>query len=1164
VSDPTRPTDPTASPLSRLPRRALATARWRTRQLGLAWGGRRLLAAARLLGFPDHPFPGPASAGADTAPSTAERATRRPDDAVSGPRTGACGATVCTVDHFHFALALATSFRRHHPDLDLHVLVVDSDRGDGVEFPTLPGLVVHRGGEVGLLDDPYLALKLNAAELCCAAKPFLLAHLAATTPVARAVYLDSDILLFAPCERLLADLEHSPFVVFPHTIAPLPQPELWWERPSLGDLAFAGVLNAGMFGIDLGDAGQRFLAQWRDLVCGLGAFQGGQTEQNSFNWVIAFADGVRVSRDTAYNVAYWNLHDRSLRCHGVGLGDENAGPEFTVDGRPLVAFHFSGYDLDVPERLSSYDGRHPVHCDRALTELLADYQRELESHGADRWRAQGYRFDRFPSGIPIDKRLRHLFKEHEVDLRREEDPWTPAGEAAHCRALLSPSSRTASLLPLLLASIRAERVDLQATFPGADLEPRPLLRWFADLGAAETGYQQMFDAHRIALPRGSGVRSMLRTRGEVPAAFAGLGEPLGRDRPALVSRLEGARRQDEAAHVARLDCEIAAVSPLHALRGVVEGRPDLHAAYPDLLGADAPAFAIWLRLVGTRTEFVTPPMIERFERAARGGSLARIFSFVDRHPSIVAPWPLALVGVGKEGFARALLAALAGGVEFDLDDVVMYLWLMDEKPWTGVALTLELRANAARVPSPLLPEGQEALLAPVLSDLRFRRALDDHRRQGKLDAGEAGLVRGLDRQRTGPRRSPPSQPSQLTQPSPWSGRRAPGVNLFGFFKSPIGLGTMSHGLASALRSQGVTVRENVVTNQTMDADLSPDDFVRRYDPALDTNLFVSFPHLAERLLDQCPRHRTAMRRNVAYLAWEQRESNRLWEEAYADLDQVWALSSFAAEGLRAALRREVTVVPCVLDVDDLDGVGAPTASEIESARVRHGIGRGRVSFLHTFDANSSIERKNPEAVVAAFARAFRPGDRAVLYLRVSNAHRREHRQRLGRLEDAAAASGLDIRFVRQPLRRRDVLALACATDCYVSLHRAEGFGLTCAEAMAFGKPVIATRYSGNLDFMDDDNSLLASAEEVEVRRAEGPFRRGSLWAEPDVDHAASLLRRVFDDPDAARAIGQRARVSVRRSLSPARVGAIAAAALGHPSVFGELATRADRGAAERR
>jgi glycosyltransferase involved in cell wall biosynthesis len=348
---------------------------------------------------------------------------------------------------------------------------------------------------------------------------------------------------------------------------------------------------------------------------------------------------------------------------------------------------------------------------------------------------------------------------------------------------------------------------------------------------------------------------------------------------------------------------------------------------------------------------------------------------------------------------------------------------------------------------------------------------------------------------------------------------------------------MSHGLACALRSQGVEVRENVLTNQTMDAELEADAFVRRYDPALNTNLFVSFPHLEERLLDRCPSHQTVTRHNVVYLAWEQREGNRLWAEAYAELDQVWALSRFAATGLREALGREVVAVPCVLDVDP------PTAAEVAAARLRHGLGGGRVAFLHTFDANSSIERKNPEAVVGAFSRAFRRDEPVVLLLRVSNAHRRHHRQRLGKLQARAAESGLDIRFVNEPLNRREILALASAADCYVSLHRAEGFGLTCAEAMALGKPTIATRYSGNLDFMDDDNSLLAAAVEIEVERAEGPFRRGSLWAEPDLDHAASLLRSVLDDPDGARDLGAKARESVRDRLSPQRVGRIAGGAL---------------------
>ena len=103
-----------------------------------------------------------------------------------------------------------------------------------------------------------------------------------------------------------------------------------------------------------------------------------------------------------------------------------------------------------------------------------------------------------------------------------------------------------------------------------------------------------------------------------------------------------------------------------------------------------------------------------------------------------------------------------------------------------------------------------------------------------------------------------------------------------------------------------------------------------------------------------------------------------------------------------------------------------------------------------------------------------------------------------------------------------------------------------AEAMAMGKPAIATGYSGNIEFMDAGNSLLVDFEEVEVRHAEGPFRGGSLWAEPRVEHAAERLRWVYEHRAAAAALGERARATVREQLSPARVGAIAAAALRGP------------------
>src|SRR5262249_46259940 len=117
------------------------------------------------------------------------------------------------------------------------------------------------------------------------------------------------------------------------------------------------------------------------------------------------------------------------------------------------------------------------------------------------------------------------------------------------------------------------------------------------------------------------------------------------------------------------------------------------------------------------------------------------------------------------------------------------------------------------------------------------------------------------------------------------------------------------------------------------------------------------------------------------------------------------------------------------------------------------------------------------------------------------------------------------------MSREEVYALLNACDCYVSLHRSEGFGLTMAEAMLLGKPVIATGYSGNLDFMTPTNSLLVGYDRVPITRELPIYRKGPVWAEPSVDEAARAMRWVYEHPAAARALGLRARADVSRLLS---------------------------------
>ena len=166
----------------------------------------------------------------------------------------------------------------------------------------------------------------------------------------------------------------------------------------------------------------------------------------------------------------------------------------------------------------------------------------------------------------------------------------------------------------------------------------------------------------------------------------------------------------------------------------------------------------------------------------------------------------------------------------------------------------------------------------------------------------------------------------------------------------------------------------------------------------------------------------------------------------------------------------------------------------------------------------------------AFQQAFSPGEGPVLVVKSVNGESHLTKREWLRYE---AEGRPDILLMEEylPAGHKDALMAAC--DCYVSLHRAEGFGITMAEAMALGKPTIATGYSGNLEFMTPQNSFLVGWQEGRVPADCAPYREGARWAEPDLDEAAALLRRVYADPGEARRMGEVARADIARLHGPA-------------------------------
>ncbi|HEY3959509.1 MAG TPA: glycosyltransferase [Solirubrobacteraceae bacterium] len=369
-------------------------------------------------------------------------------------------------------------------------------------------------------------------------------------------------------------------------------------------------------------------------------------------------------------------------------------------------------------------------------------------------------------------------------------------------------------------------------------------------------------------------------------------------------------------------------------------------------------------------------------------------------------------------------------------------------------------------------------------------------------------------------------PAQTTGQAPAGD--GPAVRLTGYLGHTLGLGAAARGYVQALGAADVPVRTVSVPLHHLALPVALADEYGRHDfeelvhdgrhgfeiVAVNAD---ELPDFVERLgpdYFQGPR--------IGIWGWETNTIPARWQRAFALVDEIWVYSSFMAANIAAATNVPVLALPPPVQ---------PPAGEVPPLRL--GVPDGFL-FLFVFDYLSTIQRKNPVGLIEAFRRAFAPGEGPQLLIKTINAPLRP----LAEEEVLWAAHGReDVHVVDRSLSSEELFGLMAACDCYASLHRAEGFGLTMAEAMAIGKPVIATGYSGNVDFMNAHNSLLVDyaigrvGPECEIYPPEGE------WADPLIEHAAELMRRVHDDRDAAAALGARARADIARQLSPAATGA---------------------------
>jgi glycosyltransferase involved in cell wall biosynthesis len=356
------------------------------------------------------------------------------------------------------------------------------------------------------------------------------------------------------------------------------------------------------------------------------------------------------------------------------------------------------------------------------------------------------------------------------------------------------------------------------------------------------------------------------------------------------------------------------------------------------------------------------------------------------------------------------------------------------------------------------------------------------------------------------------------------GRSLDGIDVLGFFTAEHGVGEAARVLTSTLQAAGVSVSTIDYTDtQSRREHLFHCDNVSR-NKVLMTAINADHLNAAQ---DRLGIEFFTDRYVIGQWFWELEEAPEWFGPAFTHVDELWAPTRFIETMLRkhAPARVQVKYVPLPVVTPKVDA---------SISRSRFGLD-DRYMFLFAFDFMSVMKRKNPLGLIEAFCSAFAEGEGPMLVIKAINGDKRMKERNM--LRDAVRKRS-DIVLIDEYFTKVETSTLTSLADCYVSLHRSEGLGLTMSEAMTLGRPVIATGYSGNLDFLSDANSFIVPGLRVKVGDGAEGYSPEAMWMEPNVREAAKYMRYVYENQAEAAQKGLRGQADILRAFDVASCGAI--------------------------
>ena len=354
-----------------------------------------------------------------------------------------------------------------------------------------------------------------------------------------------------------------------------------------------------------------------------------------------------------------------------------------------------------------------------------------------------------------------------------------------------------------------------------------------------------------------------------------------------------------------------------------------------------------------------------------------------------------------------------------------------------------------------------------------------------------------------------------------------GVNFIGYSKGELGLGQAMRSMAFAAKAALIpfVVRQLTVRLISRQSNGSLEEFASNY-CRYPINVICINPDMLNRLPLWVSYSEWTKTYNIGYWFWELENFPDAWQYATHLVDEIWVATEFIAQAMRKS-GKKVVKIPFPLEFD------LPSES---MNKEYFGLNPNEFTFLFSFDFLSAIERKNPQATIKAFKQAFPQGDHSVrLILKTMNS---SHYLPLRKNLEALIDQDPRIEIRDEHLTQDEMRGLIRSSDCYISLHRAEGLGLGLAEAMYLGKPTIATGYSGNTEFMNSTNSMFVPYTLVPIPAGVYPNGKDQMWAEPDIGVAAEKMQKMASDSALRVQLGHSAAVYMRKNHSYIKVGKV--------------------------